>query len=133
MEVEADLHKELGFGVVRFVAIGIASNYFVSAKIEKMGQGSRVSVKTNNPMITQQDRFSLGRWRPRVLARVKQTFFVSSLRVVERPLPSVVRHRSGPLAGRRLPNESLGGHQPPSAGRAEVFQISFRSIGFDVV
>jgi hypothetical protein len=62
MEVEADLHKELGFGVVRFVAIGIASNYFVSAKIEKMGQGSRVSVKTNNPMISERLNKIVFRW-----------------------------------------------------------------------
>jgi len=63
MTVESDLHQEVGFGVVRFVAIGILnSNYYLSAKIEKMGQGSRVSVKTNNPMISEKFDNMVFRW-----------------------------------------------------------------------
>jgi hypothetical protein len=63
MAVEADLHKELGFGEVRFVAIGLAySNYFVSAKIEKIGPGSRVSVKANNPIISERLNKMVFRW-----------------------------------------------------------------------
>ena len=54
MDVDAELHRDLGYGQVRFVAvsIGIRGNYFVSAKIEKLRTGSRVSVKTNNPLIS---------------------------------------------------------------------------------
>jgi hypothetical protein len=63
MAVEAALHKELGFGEVRFVAIGLAySNYFVSAKIEKMSPGSRISVKVNNPMIGERLSKMVFRW-----------------------------------------------------------------------
>jgi hypothetical protein len=52
MAVEADLHKELGFGEVRFVAIGMVySNYYVSAKIERVGSGSRISLRTAYPTI----------------------------------------------------------------------------------
>ena len=64
IEVEADLQKELGFGDVRLVSIGgrMISNYFVSAKIEKMGRGSRVSVKTNNPIISERLSKMVFRW-----------------------------------------------------------------------
>jgi len=63
MAVESDIHQEAGFGVVRFVVHGILnSNYFVSAKIEKMGQGSRVSVKTNNAMISNRLDKMVFRW-----------------------------------------------------------------------
>jgi hypothetical protein len=63
MLVEADLHQELGFGEVRFVAAGIFySNYFVSAKIEKSGNGSRVSVKVNNPLIGERLSNMVFRW-----------------------------------------------------------------------
>jgi hypothetical protein len=63
MVVEATLHKELGFGEVRFVAIGLVySNYFVLAKIEKMGPGSRVSVKANNPIISEKLSKMVFRW-----------------------------------------------------------------------
>lgn len=62
MEVEADLHEELGFGQVRFVAIGAYSNYFLSAKVEKMGSGSRVSVKANNPIISDRLNKMVFRW-----------------------------------------------------------------------
>ncbi|MBN8987090.1 MAG: hypothetical protein J0H42_02500 [Rhizobiales bacterium] len=50
MAVEADLRKELGFGEVRFVAIGVVySNYYVSVKIERVASGSRVSLRTLYP------------------------------------------------------------------------------------
>lgn len=52
MRLEADLHQDLGFAEVRFVAANIlVSNYYAGAKIEKSGNGSRVSVKVNNPLI----------------------------------------------------------------------------------
>jgi hypothetical protein len=63
MAVEADLHKERGLGDVRFVAIGPAfSNYFVSAKIEKMGSGSRVSVRTGNSIVSDRLNKMVFRW-----------------------------------------------------------------------
>lgn len=62
IEVEADLHKELGFADVRFVAIGVYSNYVLSAKIEKMGSGSRVSVKTTYPIISDRLNKMVFRW-----------------------------------------------------------------------
>lgn len=62
VEVEADLHEELGFGIVRFVAGIVKLNYFVSTKIEKMGPGSRVSVKANNPMISERLSKMVFRW-----------------------------------------------------------------------
>ncbi|MBR1228504.1 MULTISPECIES: hypothetical protein [unclassified Bradyrhizobium] len=62
-EVVSNLHQELGFAVVRFVVIGVfADNYFLSAKIEKMGSGSRVSVKTNNPIISDRLNKKVFRW-----------------------------------------------------------------------
>ena len=61
--VVSNLHNELGFAVVRFVVIGIFSdNYYLSAKIEKMGSGSRVSVKTKNPIISVRLNKMVFRW-----------------------------------------------------------------------
>lgn len=51
MEVEANLYRERGLADVRFVAVGAYSNYFLSARVERTGPGSRVSVKVNNPLI----------------------------------------------------------------------------------
>ena len=63
MLVEADLHQELGVGEVRFVAAGMLySNYYASAKIEKSGNGSRVSVKVNNPLIGERLSNMIFRW-----------------------------------------------------------------------
>jgi hypothetical protein len=63
MLVEADLHQDLGFGEVRFVAAGMLySNYYASAKIEKSGNGSRVSVKVNNPLIGERLSNMILRW-----------------------------------------------------------------------
>ena len=63
MLVDADLHQELGFGEVRFAVAGILySNYFASAKIEKWGNGSRVSVKVNNPLIGERYSNMIFRW-----------------------------------------------------------------------
>jgi hypothetical protein len=50
MAVEADLHKERGFGEVRLVVRGILhSNYAASVKIERVGSGSRVSLRSYYP------------------------------------------------------------------------------------
>jgi hypothetical protein len=63
IEVEADLHQERGFGEVRFVVAGAVSvNYFLSARIEKSGNGSRVSVKVNNPLIGERLSNMVFRW-----------------------------------------------------------------------
>ena len=63
MRLEADLHQDVGFGEVRFVAAGaLYSNYYASAKIEKSGNGSRVSVKVNNPLIGERLSGMIFRW-----------------------------------------------------------------------
>ena len=63
MRVESDLHQDLGFGEVRFVAAGVLyANYYASAKIEKSGNGSRVSVKVNNPLIGERLNNMIFRW-----------------------------------------------------------------------
>ena len=63
IEVEAELHQERNFGEVRFVVIGgLSMNYFVSAKIEKSGNGSRVFVKVNNPLISERLGNMVFRW-----------------------------------------------------------------------
>lgn len=63
-EVEAELHKELGFADVRLVVIsvGIPTNYFLSARIEKLSTGSRVSVKTNNALVSERLSKMVFRW-----------------------------------------------------------------------
>jgi hypothetical protein len=63
IEVEADLHQERSFGEVRFVVAGtLSTNYFLSARIEKSGNGSRVSVKVNNPLIGERLSNMVFRW-----------------------------------------------------------------------
>jgi hypothetical protein len=52
-ESEGEIHKENGFAEFRLVmsSLDFKTNYFLAAKIEKMGSGSRVTTKVNNPMI----------------------------------------------------------------------------------
>jgi len=54
IESQGEIHRESGFADFRLVtsSLGIKTNYFLSAKIEKMGAGSRVTTKTNNGMIS---------------------------------------------------------------------------------
>ncbi|WP_257170186.1 hypothetical protein [Bradyrhizobium sp. SRS-191] len=52
IEAEGELHRDRGFAEFRLVAgsYGIRMNYFVAARIEKSGSGSRVTIKVSNPM-----------------------------------------------------------------------------------
>ncbi|WP_315715413.1 MULTISPECIES: hypothetical protein [unclassified Bradyrhizobium] len=52
IESEGELHRDRGFAEFRLVAgsYGVRMNYFVSARIEKSGSGSRVTIKVSNPM-----------------------------------------------------------------------------------
>ncbi|UFZ01717.1 hypothetical protein LQG66_20575 [Bradyrhizobium ontarionense] len=52
IESEGELHRDRGFAEFRLVAgsYGIRMNYFVAARIEKSGSGSRVTIKVSNPM-----------------------------------------------------------------------------------
>lgn len=53
LNVEADLHREAGFGDIRFVSLNdLVSNYFVSTRVEKAGAGSRVTVRAGNTITT---------------------------------------------------------------------------------
>ncbi|XUM24051.1 hypothetical protein ACRAVF_12960 [Bradyrhizobium oligotrophicum S58] len=52
IEAEGELHRDRGFAEFRLVAgsYGVRMNYFVAARIEKSGSGSRVTIKVSNPM-----------------------------------------------------------------------------------
>ncbi|MGJ5033448.1 MULTISPECIES: hypothetical protein [unclassified Bradyrhizobium] len=52
IESEGELHRDRGFAEFRLVAgsYGVRMNYFVAARIEKSGSGSRVTIKVSNPM-----------------------------------------------------------------------------------
>jgi hypothetical protein len=54
IESQGEVHKESGIADFRLVTStwDIKTNYFLAAKIEKMGSGSRVTTKVNNPMIS---------------------------------------------------------------------------------
>ena len=53
IESEGELHKDRGFADFRLVTSSwsVRTNYFLSAKIENAGSGSRVTTKANNPLI----------------------------------------------------------------------------------
>jgi hypothetical protein len=52
VDFEGEMHKDRGYADFRLVAgsLGMKLNYFVSAKIEKIASGSRVTTKTSNPL-----------------------------------------------------------------------------------
>lgn len=52
IEYEGEIHRDRGFAEFRLVAgsYGIKMNYFVAARIEKSGSGSRVTIKVSNPL-----------------------------------------------------------------------------------
>lgn len=52
IESQGEIHREGGFANFRLVtsALGLKTNYFLSAKIEKIGTGSRVTTKVINPL-----------------------------------------------------------------------------------
>ena len=54
IESQGEMHKESGFAEFRLLtsSLGIKTNFFLSAKIEKTRTGSRVTTKVNNPMIS---------------------------------------------------------------------------------
>jgi hypothetical protein len=62
LEVETDLHKERDFANIRFVAAGLYSNYFTSTKVEKIGSGSRVSVRSGSPITSDKFYKMIFRW-----------------------------------------------------------------------
>lgn len=53
IESEGELHKDRGFADFRLVTSSwsVRTNYFLTARIEKAGSGSRVTTKVNNPLI----------------------------------------------------------------------------------
>lgn len=52
MVPSGEIHRDRGYAVFRLASgsVGI-ENYFLSAKIEQSGSGSRVTTKANNPLI----------------------------------------------------------------------------------
>jgi hypothetical protein len=54
IDFEGEMHRDRGVADFRLVAgsLGVASNYFISARIEKIASGSRVTTKTNNSLIS---------------------------------------------------------------------------------
>ncbi|MDQ0305315.1 hypothetical protein [Ancylobacter polymorphus] len=49
-EVDTELYNELGYGEVTYSHGSLARNYYMSAKIEKVGEGSRLTVYSGNQL-----------------------------------------------------------------------------------
>lgn len=49
-EVDTELYNELGYGEVSYSLGSLSRNYYMSAKIEKVGDGSRLTVHTGNQL-----------------------------------------------------------------------------------
>lgn len=52
IESQGEIHRESGFADFRLVtsSLGVKTNYFLLARIEKVGSGSRVTTKVSNPI-----------------------------------------------------------------------------------
>ena len=52
IESQGEMHRESGFADFRLVtsSLGVTTNYFLLARIEKAGSGSRVTTKVSNPI-----------------------------------------------------------------------------------
>jgi len=52
IESQGEIHRESGFADFRLVtsSLGVKTNYFLLARIEKAGSGSRVTTKVSNPI-----------------------------------------------------------------------------------
>lgn len=49
-EVDTELYNELGYGEVTYSLGSLSRNYYMSAKIEKLGDGSRLTVHAGNQL-----------------------------------------------------------------------------------
>ncbi|MGJ4950946.1 hypothetical protein [Bradyrhizobium sp. HKCCYLS20291] len=86
IESEGELHRDRGFAEFRLVAgsYGIKMNYFVAARIEKSGSGSRVTIRVANPMggPAEQPHLPLGRRRYELLVWLGSAGLASSGRPI---------------------------------------------------
>jgi hypothetical protein len=64
IESEGELHKDRGSADFRLAvsSLSVRTNYFLSARIEKAGSGSRVTTKVNNPLLASGLSKILFRW-----------------------------------------------------------------------
>ncbi|MGO4833810.1 hypothetical protein AB4144_16225 [Rhizobiaceae sp. 2RAB30] len=48
MRVDGQLYSELGFGEITYAQTGLITNYYWKAKVERAGQGSKMTVSSGN-------------------------------------------------------------------------------------
>lgn len=61
-EVDTELYSELGYGEVTYSLGSLSRNYYMSAKIEKVGEGSRLTVHTGNQLTSARVRDLVIEW-----------------------------------------------------------------------
>lgn len=61
-EVDTELYNELGYGEVTYSLGSLSRNYYMSAKIEKVGEGSRLTVHTGNQLASARVRDQVIDW-----------------------------------------------------------------------
>lgn len=63
MAVDAELYSELGYGDITMSLINMGiRNYYWSAKIEKVGTGSRLTARSGNTLASENAKGSIIRW-----------------------------------------------------------------------
>jgi hypothetical protein len=62
-DVDAELYSELGYGEVSMSLVNVGTrNYFWTAKIEKAGTGSKLTVNSGNTLASGSNQKSVVRW-----------------------------------------------------------------------
>ncbi|WP_371346482.1 hypothetical protein [Ancylobacter sp. IITR112] len=61
-EVDTELYNELGYGEVSYSLGSLSRNYYMSAKIEKVGEGSRLTLHTGNQLASARVRDLVIEW-----------------------------------------------------------------------